>query len=107
MPSVPSIAPPKSRSLVASLLGMTRTSSGLERLFLRGREEDVVEDQPVAGRVLVQREIGGGVPDRVLRVFGVVTAVVRPGSLPVVAMDVLHPRRARLLGENYVAWLDH
>src|SRR5689334_12103086 len=37
------------------------------------------------------------------RILGIVAAVVGPRALPVVTMDVLHPRRSRLLGENYVA----
>ena len=44
-------------------VGRSRSArSRLARLLLRGREEHVVEDQPVAGRVRVQREVGGRAP---------------------------------------------
>src|ERR1051326_7581196 len=42
-----------------------------------------------------------------LRIFGIVAAIVRPGALPIIAVDVLHPGRPRLLGENHVARLQH
>ena len=47
-------------------------ASRLERLFLRSGEKNVVENQPVAGRIGVERQIGRLVTDLVLRIFRVV-----------------------------------
>src|SRR6476646_916226 len=79
----------------------------LERFLLRGREEDVVEDQPIPRRVLVQRQVRRRVADGVLRILGIVAATVRPGALSVIAMDVLHPWCARLFGKHHVARFEH
>src|SRR5262245_59701424 len=65
---------------------------GFQRLLFRRREQHVVQDQSVARRVLVQRQVGGRRPDDVLRVLRIVAAIVRPRPLPIVAVDVLHPR---------------
>src|SRR5918998_4784323 len=72
----------------------------LEWFLLRGRKEDVVQDQSVPGRIRVQRQIRRRAPDGVLRVLRVVTAVVRPGALAVVAVNVLDPRGALFEGED-------
>src|SRR2546427_6126510 len=53
----------------------------------RRREEHVVEDQPVARRMRVERQVGRRVADLVLLVFGIVPAEERPRSLAVVAVD--------------------
>src|SRR5207249_11365131 len=80
--------------------------SSLQFLLRRGREERVIEDQPVAWRVGVQGQIGRSVADLVLRVFRIVPSKESPGALPVLAMDVLHPWRARLIGQNGHAGLE-
>src|SRR6266498_1747101 len=69
--------------------------SGFQFLFLRSREEHVVQDQPVARRMGMEREIGRWVADLMLRVFRIVTAEEGPGSLPPLAMNVLDPRCPR------------
>src|SRR5438477_11941936 len=68
--------------------------------FLGGREEDVVQDQAVAGGILVEREIGGRIAHRVLVVLGIVSAVEGEGPLPVMAMDVFGLVGARHLREH-------
>src|SRR5690606_26694882 len=75
-----------------------RRASGLQRFLLRRREEHVVENQPVARAVLVQRQVRRRASDRVLRVLGIMPAVVRPRALAVLPVDVLHPGRAFLEG---------
>src|SRR5688572_2824422 len=72
----------------------------LQRLLLRCRKQHVVQDQPVPGRVRVQRQIGGRATDGVLRILRVVAAVVRPRPLSVVAVNVFDPRRALLDRED-------
>ena len=54
---------------------------GLE-LLLPGRwKEDIVQDEPIPGRVVMQIQIRGWIPDLMLRIFGIVPAEKRPGSL--------------------------
>ncbi len=48
----------------------------------------------------VEVEIGWRIADHVLRVLGVVPAQEGPGPVPVVAVQVLHPGRAGLFGED-------
>src|SRR3989475_11209725 len=71
----------------------------------RRREEHVVEDQPVARRMRVERQVGRWVADLALLVFGIVPAEERPRSLAVVAVDVLDHGRAFLFGQHQVALL--
>src|SRR5438067_12643720 len=59
-------------------------------LLLGGREEDVVEDQPVAGGVLEARQVGRRVPHHVLVVLGVVTAQEGEGAASELPVQVLH-----------------
>src|SRR5579872_981889 len=87
----------RQRPLPASLFPLP---SRFQRLLLRRREQYVVQDEPVARRVGVQRQIRGRVADRVLRVLGIVAAEERPTALAVVAVDVLGPRRAGFIGQH-------
>src|SRR4051812_9147003 len=73
-----------------------RSGRRLPWLLLRRREQHVVEDQAVTGRVLVQRQVRRRRPDHVLRILGIVPAIVGPRALAVVSMDVLHPWRVLL-----------
>ena len=83
-----------------------RLALGLLLLLFRRGKENVIEYQPVAGRVLVQREIRGGVFHRVLVIFGVVAAVKRKRPSPEIAVDVLHLAGVFLFSENGDAFLD-
>src|SRR5579859_6740675 len=57
-------------------------TSGLELFLLRRREQHVVQDQPVARRVRVERQVGRRVADLVLRVLRIVPPEEGPGALP-------------------------
>src|SRR3569623_2015341 len=78
-----------------------------QRFLLRRRKQLVGQDVPIAWRILDQTQICRRIADRVLRIFGSVAAVVRPGALAVVTVDVLHPRRALFVREDHVARLEH
>src|SRR5690606_15429700 len=66
----------------------------LQRLLSGGREEDVVQDEPIARGSGMHRKVGGGSSDVVLRVLGIVSTEVREEALAVLSMNVLHPRRS-------------
>jgi len=66
------------------------TVLGLLLLLLRRREENVVQNQTVPGRVLVEFQFGRRIADPVLIVLRVMAAQEREGALPVVAMQVSH-----------------
>ena len=85
---------------------MRCVAHSLQFFLLCGRKEHVVEDQPVARRVRVQRQIGRRVADLVLRILRIVPAEEGPGALAVLAVDVLDPRRARLVGQHGDAGLE-
>src|SRR5438034_7150239 len=73
--------------------------------LLGRREEHVVEDQPVARGMGMQRQVGRWIADLVLLVLRVVTSEERPGPLPMVAVDVLHPGSALFVPEHHVTGL--
>src|SRR5437899_3080568 len=83
----------------------TARRSRLELALLRGRKQHVVEDQAVARRMRVERQVGRRVPDLVLLIFRIVPAEERPRPLAVVAMDVLDPGRPFLVSQHQVARL--
>src|SRR5207245_2440731 len=83
----------------------TARRSRLELALLRGRKQHVVEDQAVARRMRVERQVGRRVPDLVLLIFRIVPAEERPRPLAVVAMDVLDPGRPFLVSQHQVALL--
>src|SRR5256885_11370343 len=80
--------------------------SRLELALFRGGKRDVVQNQPVARRMRMQREIGRGIADLMLRILGIMPAKEGPGPLPQVAVDVLDPRRALFFGEDRDAGLE-
>src|SRR5688500_17469125 len=94
-------------SISASLPTRRPTDLGFQRLLLSRWKQHVIEDQPVPRRCLVQRQVRRRVADRVLRVLGIVAAIVRPGAFPVVAVYVLHPRRPFLECEDRRPRLQH
>src|SRR5687767_1071780 len=63
---------------------------GLLFLFSCGWEQNVVENQSVARRILVQRQVCRRIVDSVLIVFGIVTAIPRERAAADVACNVLH-----------------
>ena len=68
--STPEFSSPSTRprSLGVLHFAARRAPSQLRALLflLRGGKENVVQDETVSGRVLVEREIGGRIADRVL-----------------------------------------
>src|SRR5256886_17489620 len=61
--------------------------SRLQLALLGRREEHVVEDQPVARGMRMQRQVGRWIADLVLLVLRVVATEERPRPLPMVAVD--------------------
>src|SRR5213076_389044 len=64
--------------------------SRLQLALLGRRVEHVVEDQPVARGMRMQRQVARWIADLVLLVLRVVATEERPRTLPMVAVDVLH-----------------
>src|SRR5687767_1588103 len=79
---------------------------GLLFLFSCGREQYVVENQPVSRRILVQRQVCRRIIDSVLIVLGIMTAIPRECAAADVARYVLHLVGAFALGEDRDPLLD-
>ncbi len=59
--------------------------------FLFGsREQNIVQNEPVAGRIFVQRQIRCGVAHSMAIIFGVMSAIPRERSAPKIAVNVFH-----------------
>ena len=58
--------------------------------LLGGGEKDIVQNQAIAGRIGVQRQVGRRVAHKVAIVLGVVAAQEGPGALAVLAVQVAH-----------------
>src|SRR5262245_34139209 len=78
----------KPRGAMQAGLGEAAGSGALLLLLCR-REQDVVEDQAIAGRVSELAQIRGGVADHVLVVLGIVSAEEREGAAAELAVQVL------------------
>src|SRR3990172_11558111 len=99
--------PPTRTPFALRAAGHRRPRSRLQLAFPGSREQHVVQDETITWRGGVERQVGRRVADLVLRVLGVVPAEVGPRAPARVAVDVLHPRRPRLLGEDDVGALQH
>jgi len=64
--------------------------SGLKFLFLSCREEDVVEDEPIAGGVFEEVQDGFGIAYFVLIILGIMTSVEGEGALADIAVNILN-----------------
>src|SRR5437867_10634482 len=71
----------RSRTPGANRSTLTLPRSRLELALLGGGEQHVIEDEPVARRVRMQRQVGGRIADLMLLVLGVVPSEEGPGAL--------------------------
>ena len=74
---------------------------GFLLLFLCGREENVVQNQPVSGGIFVQVQIGRRITDGVLIVLGVMSSVPCEGPPPKVAMNIFDLLGSFALRQHY------